>query len=108
VLADAALFCAVHDILRSQAAVTNVVRHLVEGGWVASGGGKWAPPWMVGLNLLVHQLHRPYVDSFDGFDRPWTQLERCIDELRVLDVAWGSAYLAVGRTAATPPPAPPS
>ena len=55
--ADAALFCAVHDILQSPAALRNVVRNLRPGAWVAAGGGKWAPPLMVGVNLLVSMMH---------------------------------------------------
>jgi trans-aconitate methyltransferase len=98
VLADAALLCAVHDVLRSKAALAAVADHLVAGGWVAAGGGKWAPAWMLGLNMLVHQLHRPYVSSFSGFERPWSLLEEFVDSLRVTEVAWGTGYLALGRT----------
>jgi SAM-dependent methyltransferase len=104
VLADAALLCAVHDILRSKSALATVADHLVPGGWVAAGGGKWAPAWMPGLNLLTYQVHRPYVGSFDGFERPWSVLEEFADSLRVTEVAWGSGYLALGRMAAEPPP----
>ncbi len=39
--ADAALFCAVHDILQSPEALRNVVTGLRPGAWVAAGGGKW-------------------------------------------------------------------
>ena len=39
--ADAALFCAVHDIMQSPAALRNVLATLRPGAWVAAGGGKW-------------------------------------------------------------------
>ena len=42
--ADAAVFCAVHDILQSPEALRNVMRNLRPGAWVAAGGGKWAAP----------------------------------------------------------------
>jgi demethylmenaquinone methyltransferase/2-methoxy-6-polyprenyl-1,4-benzoquinol methylase len=71
VTADAALFCAVHDILQSPRALGNVMMMLRPGGWVAAGGGKWAAPAMVWVNLLVRTLHAPYVRSFSGFARPW-------------------------------------
>ena len=38
--ADAALFCAVHDILQSPDALRNVLTRLRPGAWVAAGGGK--------------------------------------------------------------------
>jgi trans-aconitate methyltransferase len=44
VTADAALFCAVHDILRSPPALQRVVDSLRPGARVAAGGGKWAAP----------------------------------------------------------------
>ena len=74
--ADAALFCAVHDILQSPEALRNVVTGLRPGAWVAAGGGKWAAPMMVALNSMVSLLHAPYVRDFSGFDRPWQHLKR--------------------------------
>jgi demethylmenaquinone methyltransferase/2-methoxy-6-polyprenyl-1,4-benzoquinol methylase len=103
VLADAAVLCAVHDVLRSETALANVADHVVPGGWVTAVGGKWAPAWMPTLNVLAYQLHRPYVRSFEGFERPWSVLEGFVDSLRVTEVAWGSGYLALGRKAAEPP-----
>ena len=103
VVADAALICAVHDILRSPCALRTVFRHVRPGGWIAAGGGKWAAPWMVGLNLFVYASHRPYVSSFAGFGRPWYLLEDFVDGLRVTDVASGGGYLAVGRARVWPP-----
>jgi trans-aconitate methyltransferase len=93
--ADAALFCAVHDILRSRPALERVFGHLRPGAWVAAGGGKWAPGWMSGLNAMVFATHRPYVRDFEGFDRPWTRLERFVDRLHVLDQVYG--YVALGQ-----------
>ena len=37
--ADAALFCAVHDIMQSPAALANVMTKLRPGAWVAAAGG---------------------------------------------------------------------
>jgi SAM-dependent methyltransferase len=44
VTADAALFCAVHDILQSPDALRNVMSSLRPKARVAAGGGKWATP----------------------------------------------------------------
>jgi SAM-dependent methyltransferase len=98
VTADAAVFCAVHDILQSPAALHTVFSHLRPGAWVAAGGGKWAPWWMGPLNLFVLATHQPYVRDFRGFDRPWRLLEGFLEGLRVTEVAFGSGYLALGRT----------
>jgi trans-aconitate methyltransferase len=96
-LADAAIFCAVHDVLRSPAALLNVIDHLRPGAWVAAGGGKWAAPWMLALNMQVMALHGPYVGSFEGFERPWSHLEELTEDMRVDELALGSGYVATGR-----------
>ena len=98
--ADAALFCAVHDILQSPDALRNVVTRLRPGAWVAAGGGKWAAPMMVALNSMVSLLHAPYVRDFSGFDRPWRHLERLVEDVQVQELAFGSGYVMTGRTPA--------
>jgi hypothetical protein len=47
--ADAALFCAVHDTVRCPDSVGNVLSQLRPGALIASGGGKWAAPWLSSL-----------------------------------------------------------
>jgi ubiquinone/menaquinone biosynthesis C-methylase UbiE len=96
--ADAALFCAVHDVLQSEAALRTALAQVRPGGWVVAGGGKWADPWLVALNLQVRALHAPYVTDFEGFDRPWRHLERLIHDLHVDDLAFGTGFVAAGRT----------
>lgn len=95
--ADAALFCATHDILQSAPALSNVLSQLRPGAWVAAGGGKFAKSWFVGLNLQVRALHEPYVRSFDGFSRPWSVLEGFLDGFTVEEFALGTGYCASGR-----------
>ena len=98
VTADAALFCAVHDIMQSPGALRNVMNHLRPGAQVAAGGGKWAAPWMMAVNLLARMLHAPYVRSFEGFDRPWHHLEQLIEDVHVRELAFGSGYILTGRS----------
>jgi len=98
--ADAALFCAVHDILQSPTALENVMARLHPGAWVAAGGGKWAAPMMVGVNMMVRSLHAPYVRSFSGFDQPWRHLEQLIEDVEVREVAFGGGYIMTGHTPA--------
>ena len=101
VTADAALFCAVHDILQSPSAVRNIMSKLRPGAWVAAGGGKWAPPVMVAVNLQARMLHAPYVRSFEGFGRPWSHLEQLTEGVRVREVALGSGYIMTGQAPQT-------
>jgi demethylmenaquinone methyltransferase/2-methoxy-6-polyprenyl-1,4-benzoquinol methylase len=98
--ADAALFCAAHDILQSPDALRNVLTTLRPGAWVAAGGGKWAAPMMMALNSMVGMLHAPYVRDFSGFDRPWRHLERLVEDVQVQEMAFGSGYVMTGRTPA--------
>ena len=96
--ADAALFCAVHDILQSPHALRNVAAKLSPGAWVAAGGGKWATPLMVAVNSAVRLLHAPYVRSFHGFDRPWRHLEEFVEDVHVRGMGFGSGYVVTGHT----------
>ena len=98
--ADAALFCAVHDILQCPGALRNVMVSLGPGAWVAASGGKWAAPVMVAVNSMVRMLHAPYVRSFSGFDRPWRYLEHLVEDVRVQETAFGGGYVMTGRTPA--------
>jgi hypothetical protein len=90
-------------VLRSPAALREVFRHLRPGAWVAATGGKWAAPWLMALNPHIRALHEPFVRSFEGFDRPWSHLERLMDDMRIVDIAFGAGYLAVGRFRARMP-----
>ena len=98
VTADAALFCAVHDILQSPDALRNVLARLRPGACVAAGGGKWTAPALAAINLPVTILHAPYVRSFSGFRRPWTRLEQLVEDVHVRELALGSGYIMTGRT----------
>lgn len=95
--ADAALFCAVHDIVRRPDAVHNILSQLRPGARIASGGGKWAAPWMILLNASVGVLHRPFVRSFEGFDRPWSVLTPYLEDPRITEMVFGTGYVAAGR-----------
>jgi ubiquinone/menaquinone biosynthesis C-methylase UbiE len=94
--ADAALFSLTHDVLQSEAAVGNVLRHLRPGGRVSSFGAKWAPSWRLPVNAWVWYTARQYVTTFERFDRPWHLLERFVPGLRVRSLAFGALYVAWG------------
>jgi len=94
--ADAAFFCATHDILQSTQDLQRVLEHLRPGARVVAGGGKFAAPWMIAMNFQVMALHRPFVRSFDGFARPWALLASLVTNLKVTEFALGTGYCAVG------------
>ena len=52
---------------------------------------------MVMMNPMIRAQHRPYIRSFDGFDRPWARLEEFVTDLRVDEFSLGAGYVAVGR-----------
>jgi ubiquinone/menaquinone biosynthesis C-methylase UbiE len=95
--ADAALFCAVHDLMQSRAALGNVFDHLRPGAPIAAAGGKWPAPWMWPLRAWVAELHAPFIADFTGFDRPWRQLARYVPDLRIRELAFGAGYIALGH-----------
>ena len=97
--ADAAVFCAVHDLMQSPAALDNVFDHLRPGASVAAAGGKLPGLWMWPLRAWVTHLHTPFITDFTGFDKPWRQLARYVPDLRVQELAFGAGYLAVGHAA---------
>ena len=103
VTADAALFCAVHDIMQSPEALRNILGKLRPGAYVAAGGGKWAAPALAAINVPVTVMHAPYVRSFKGFRRPWRHLEQLVEDVSVRELGLGSGYIMTGHTPAQAP-----
>jgi ubiquinone/menaquinone biosynthesis C-methylase UbiE len=97
VIADAAIFCAVHDVMQSPAALRNVFEHLRPGAAVGAIGGKWPAPWLWSFRQLVADLHAPFITDFTGFDKPWRLLAEYVPDLRVQQIASGAGYLAIGH-----------
>ena len=66
VQADAALFHFTHDIIREEAAIANVLSHLMPGARVVAAGLQWAPPWMWPTNGFVLLAALYSVTSLEG------------------------------------------
>ncbi len=94
--ADAALFCFTHDVVRTPAAVANVVKHLKPGAKVVSIGLKWAAPGALPVNLMGWGAAMRSTTTLEGLARPWSHLEQLVRELRVEELMAGSVYLATG------------
>lgn len=105
--ADAVLLSAVHDILRSPAALANILGHVRPGGRVVAAGPKWVSWWRpasFALNSCGWLLNRSFVTTFEGFDAPWTHLARLLPDLAVEEVFFGAGFIAVGTRRAVPDP----
>jgi acyl dehydratase len=93
--ADAVLFAFTHDVMRSPKALANVLGQVRPGGRLAAAGPKWTA-FAPQLNPLVWQVARQYVTTFEGFRRPWAELERAVPDLLVEEAYFGCVYLAWG------------
>jgi SAM-dependent methyltransferase len=85
----AALFCQVHEVMRSAAGLANILNFLRPGAVIAAGGGKWPPTWLRPVRSWVTAAYRPFVADFAGFDRPWHALAQQLPGLRVTDAVLG-------------------
>jgi ubiquinone/menaquinone biosynthesis C-methylase UbiE len=101
IMADGVIFCAVHDVMQSPAALANVFDHVRPGAAVAAIGGKFPAPWLWSLRKWVTDLHTPFITDFTGFDQPWGQLTEHVPDLQIQQLAGGTGYLALGHTPAT-------
>lgn len=94
--ADAALFHLVHDVLRDDAALANVLRHLRPGARVVASGLHWAPAWLWPANAFVMLAALYSVTSLEGLARPWDKLAARLDDLAVQEVVGGTMFIASG------------
>lgn len=95
--ADAVLFNFTHDILRTPAALDNLLRQLKPGARIAVCGMKFFPWWTGPLNLLPWLKNRPYNTKAAELWRPWDLLQpRCV-QWQQQSVMGGMGYVASAR-----------
>ena len=94
---DGVLFFLTHDLMRTPEVVRRAVAALRPGGRVVAFGPAWAPRWAVPVNVAVRAASRPYVTTFEGFDRPWSHLADEVPDTRVRRLLLSGAYVAVAR-----------
>ena len=94
---DAVLFSYTHDIIRSRAALENVLRQAKAGARVAATSTKLYAPWLFPANWYLRYSHREYITNFDGFEAPWSLLATCLDDFAVLTGPMTQHYIATGR-----------
>jgi SAM-dependent methyltransferase len=98
---DAVLFSYTHDLIRSPAAVANILGQANAGARVALTSTKLYAPWLAPLNAWLRWRHRDYITDFDGFSAPWSELAGKLDAFEVSAKAWSQHYIARGRVRAT-------
>lgn len=98
--ADAAILCAVHDVMRSPHALTNVLGHIRDGGRIVGGGPKWVSwrqPGTIRTNLATWRLNRDCVSTFEGFSAPWSHLAELARDVHVEERYGGAGYVVSAR-----------
>ena len=101
--ADAVLFNYVHDILRTPAAVNNIMSQVRPGAHVAVAGMKYFPWWTGPLNLLPWLKNRPYNAAPADLWQPWDLIEHWCDGFARTSTQWGMGYIAHGQRKQEPP-----
>jgi SAM-dependent methyltransferase len=94
--ADAALFHLVHDILRDDAALANVLSHLKPGARVVASGLRWAPPWLWPSNAFVMAAALYSTTSLEGLREPWDKLAARLRHVEVRTTLFGAMFVARG------------
>jgi Methylase involved in ubiquinone/menaquinone biosynthesis len=98
--ADAILFSYTHDLIRSRAALDNVLAQARPGARVAATSTKLYAPWLFPANWYLRITHRAYITNFDSFAAPWSLLATYLDDFEVRTGPWTQHYIATGRVRA--------
>jgi arsenite methyltransferase len=96
---DAVLLHYVHDIVRTPAALANLLRQWPAGTRVAIAGMKFFPWYLAPLNLLAWLKNRPYNVRAHELQQPWKLLAEYLDGFEWQPTQWGMGYLGHGRVA---------
>jgi demethylmenaquinone methyltransferase/2-methoxy-6-polyprenyl-1,4-benzoquinol methylase len=94
---DAILFSYTHDVIRSRAALENLLGQAKPGARVAATSTKLYASWLVPANWYLRVTHREYITNFEGFDAPWSLLATYLEEFEVRTGPFTQHYVATGR-----------
>jgi ubiquinone/menaquinone biosynthesis C-methylase UbiE len=97
---DAILFSYTHDVLRSTAALENLLGQAKPGARVAATSTKLYARWLVPANWYLRATHRGYITNFEGFEAPWSRLAPLLEDFRVHTGPFTQHYIATGRVRA--------
>lgn len=94
---DAILFSYTHGLIRSRAALENVLAQAKPGARVAATSTKLYAPWLFPANWYLRLSHRGYITNFDSFAAPWSLLATYLDDFEVRTGPLTQHYVATGR-----------
>ena len=95
--ADAALFFFTHDLLRTPAALDNVVAAVRSEGTIAAAGMQRPRLWLAPIALAAWLVMRRYVTTTDGLARPWDLLAQRLHDVNGEAIVLGAIYIVSGR-----------
>lgn len=94
---DAMLFHYTHDILRSTAALRQLLACSRVGTRIAIAGVKYFPRWLMPLNLWVYFKNHAYNGAPGHLQTPWDQIVLHLEDWQWTPTQFGMGYLASGR-----------
>lgn len=94
---DALLFHYTHDIVRSPAALGQLLALARPDARVAVAGIKYFPRWLAPLNAWVYLKNRGYNGAPGELATPWDRIAPRLHDWRLTPTQWGMGYLAFGR-----------
>jgi hypothetical protein len=97
---DALLFSYTHDVIRSRAAIENLLRQAKPGARVAATSTKLYAPWLFPANWYLRYSHRAYITNFESFEAPWSLIATYLDDFEVRTGPFTQHYVATGRVKA--------
>ncbi len=95
--ADAILFSYTHDLIRSRAALENLLAQAKRGARIAATSTKLYAPWLFPANWYLRHSHRAYITDFEGFEAPWSLLANYLDDFRLRTGPMTQHYIATGK-----------
>lgn len=102
-IADAALFCYTHDVLRNPRALRSAIASLRPGATVVVVGYKSATGWRAVFNPWFKRRACGYLSTFEGLGAPWSHLLAHVPNFKIVSEYFlGSGYLGIGSTPSLP------
>ena len=95
--ADAILFSYTHDLIRSRAALENLLAQAKRGARIAATSTKLYAPWLFPANWYLRYSHRAYITDFEGFETPWSLLATYLEDFQVRTGPMTQHYVATGK-----------
>ena len=94
---DAILFNYTHDVVRSTKALENIFNSATTETRVAIAGMKKLPWYLGFMNIYVVMAAKPYMSTLEGLEKPWSHLEKYLDQFTYENTLLGTGYIGSGK-----------